>query len=306
MEVNVLTDHRNLLTFTTTKQLNGRQVRWMKTLVEQPFIVRYKPGKENGKADTLTRRSGDWPDEVDERKTQYHKTLLHQGKFLLKEYAKMIEEQQQEEGTEINRTTMENDLIQRIQDKSQKDERVQTIKKALEENTKELNGEALVLCEWKKGIMRYEDKRWIPENKTLQTEIIWNNHNNIEVGHGGSPKTLDLIHRTYYWPEMRQQVKQYVKNYNTCQRIKTNNHAPYRLLKPLEVPSRPWKSITMDFIKQLPESGGNNAIWVVINRLTKMADFIPCRRDMTARQFNRLFTENVFRLYGMPKDITTN
>ena len=51
-EVNILTYHRNLLTFTTTKQLNGRQVRWMETLVEQPFIIRYQPGKENGKADT--------------------------------------------------------------------------------------------------------------------------------------------------------------------------------------------------------------------------------------------------------------
>ena len=61
-EVNILTYHRNLLTFTTTKQLNGRQVRWMEMLVEQPFIIRYRPGKGNGKADTLTKRSGDWPD----------------------------------------------------------------------------------------------------------------------------------------------------------------------------------------------------------------------------------------------------
>ena len=91
-EVNVLTDHRNLLTFTTTKQLNRRQVRWMETLVEQPFIIRYQPGKENGKAGTLTRRSGDWLDEEDERKTQYYKTLLDQSKFLPEEYARMIEE----------------------------------------------------------------------------------------------------------------------------------------------------------------------------------------------------------------------
>ena len=303
MEVNILTDHRNLLTFTTTKQLNGRQVRWMETLVEQPFIIRYQPGKEKGKADTLTRRSDDWPDEEDEKKTQYHRTLLDQSKFLSEEYTRMIEEQQEEEKTEINRITMERNLIQRIQDKSQNDERIQKIKKALKEEAKELKEEALGLCKWTEGTMKYEDKLWIPEDETLQTEIIRNNHDNIEEGHGGSAKTLNLISRTYYWPEMRQQVKQYVKNCDNCQRIKSNNHAPYGLLKPLEATSRPWKSIAMDFITQLPESGGNDTIWVVIDRLTKMAHFIPCRTDMTAGQCIRLFTENVFRLHGMPKDI---
>ena len=120
----------------------------------------------------------------------------------------MIEEQQEEEKTEINRITTERNLIQRIQDKSQNEERIQKIKKALEEEAKELNGEALGLCKWTEGTMRYVDKIWIPEDKTLQTEIIRNNHDNIEAGHGGSAKTLDLISRTYYWPEMRQQVKQ--------------------------------------------------------------------------------------------------
>ena len=161
-EVNILRDHRNLLIFTTTKQLNGRQVRWMETLVEQPFIIRYQPGKENGKADTLTRRSGDWPDKGDEKKTQYHRTLLDQSKFLSEEYTRMIEEQQEEEKTEINRITTERNLIQRIQDESQNDERIQKIKKALEEDAKELNGEALGLCKWTEGTMKYEDKIWIP------------------------------------------------------------------------------------------------------------------------------------------------
>ena len=151
-EVNVPTDHRNLLTFTTTKQLNGRQVRWLETLVEQPFITRYQPGKENGKADTLTRRSGNWPDEEDKRKTQYHKTLLDQSKFLPEEYAKIIEEQQEEGSTEVNRTATERDLVQWIQDKSKKDERIQKIKKALKEEAKELNGEALGLCKWTEGM----------------------------------------------------------------------------------------------------------------------------------------------------------
>ena len=76
----------------------------------------------------------------------------------------MIEEQQEGENTEINRTTTEKDLIQRIQDKSEKDERIQKIKKALGEEKKELNGEALGLYEWRKGTMRYEGKIWIPED----------------------------------------------------------------------------------------------------------------------------------------------
>jgi len=62
----VLTDHKDLVTFMTTKQLNERQARWMQELSQYNFKIEYRPGKEGGKPGTLTRREGDLPTAGDE------------------------------------------------------------------------------------------------------------------------------------------------------------------------------------------------------------------------------------------------
>jgi len=77
-------------------------------------------------------------------------------------------------------------------------------------------------------------------------------------------------------------------------------------MKPNEAPDRPWKSISMDFITNLPLSEGADAILITIDRLTKMAHFIPCTKDMDARQFQETFIREIVRLHGLPRDIITD
>ena len=105
---------------------------------------------------------------------------------------------------------------------------------------------------------------------------------------------------------MRETIKRYIKNCETCQRIKVVRHAPYGLLQPNEVPDKPWKSIAMDFITDLPTSEGYDTILVVIDWLTKMSHFIPCRNDLKTDQFADLFLKNVVILHELPKDIITD
>jgi len=83
-------------------------------------------------------------------------------------------------------------------------------------------------------------------------------------------------------------------------------HAPYRLLQSNEAPERPWKSIAMDFITDLPKSEGYDTILVVIDRLTRMSHFIPWSKDLDARQFANLFMKEIVRLHGLPHDIITD
>jgi len=83
-------------------------------------------------------------------------------------------------------------------------------------------------------------------------------------------------------------------------------HAPYGLLQSNEAPDRPWKSICMDLITDLPKSGGHDTIMVVIDRLTKMSHFIPCSNDLDAQQFANLFMKEIVRLKGQPHDIITD
>ncbi len=105
---------------------------------------------------------------------------------------------------------------------------------------------------------------------------------------------------------MRKFVNQYVDHCDTCARIKPTRHKPYGLLKPLEIPKRPWQSISMDFVTGLPESNGHDAILVVVDRLTKMAHYIPCKETTDTRQFAQMFITHIFRLHGLPLDITSD
>ena len=91
---------------------------------------------------------------------------------------------------------------------------------------------------------------------------------------------MELVSRQYYWPGLRETIKRYVKNCNICQRSKAVRHAPYGMLQSNEVPDKPWKSIAMDFITDLPTLDGYDTILVVIDRLTKMSHFIPCKKNL--------------------------
>jgi len=77
-------------------------------------------------------------------------------------------------------------------------------------------------------------------------------------------------------------------------------------MKPNEAPDRRWKWISMDFITDLPKSEEDDGILIVIDRLTKIAHFLPCTKEMDARQFSELFKMEIFRLYEMPKNIITD
>ena len=114
-------------------------------------------------------------------------------------------------------------------------------------------------------------------------------HDNRLAGHGGTAKTTELVSQQYYMPRIQETIKQYVKNCDMCKRSKVVPHAPYGMLQSSEISDQPWKSIAMDFITDLPNSDRYDTILIFIDRLTKMRDFIFCRKDLDARQFATLF-----------------
>ena len=193
-----------------------------------------------------------------------------------------------------------------IRNAYRKDQQILNIKNALDKRTKEMKEVALGLCEWKDEHLWYEGKIWIPKDKGLRTTIISRCHDNPLAGHGGIAKTTELITRQYYWPNMLETIKRYIENCDKCQRSKAVRQAPYGLLLPNEVPDQPWRFIAMDFITDLPNSNGYDTILVVIDRLTKMSHFIPCRRDLVARQFATLILQHIVRPQGIPRDIITD
>ena len=90
---------------------------------------------------------------------------------------------------------------------------------------------------------------------------------------------MELISKNFYWPKMETDIRKYCNECVNCQRTKSPQHAKHRLLHPLEMACKLWMHISMDFITDLPESEGATMILVVVDRFTKMAHFIPIKKQ---------------------------
>ena len=117
---------------------------------------------------------------------------------------------------------------------------------------------------------------------------------------------MDLIRRKYTWPGIWTMVKDYVQSCTTCAQSKAPCHHPYGLLKQLPIPEKPWNSISMDFIEQLPLSSSFTAILVVVDRLSKQSIFIPTHNTITSPELAKLFLLHVFSKHGVPAHVTSN
>ena len=95
-------------------------------------------------------------------------------------------------------------------------------------------------------------------------------------------KTLHRVKQDFYWPGMKKDLKQYIKECEVCQRVKHENCRPTSLLQPLPIPSKPWLVVSMDFIEGLPKSQLKSVILEVVDRLTKYAYFIAFSYPYTA------------------------
>ena len=131
-------------------------------------------------------------------------------------------------------------------------------------------------------------------------------HDSPMGGHFGRSKTYALLKRLGHWKGMAKDVREYVKSCPVCAQTKPSRSAPAGLLQPLPIPDRPWGAISMDFISGLPRVKGLDAILVVVDRLTKMAHFIPCTTSETSESTARLILDNVVKLHGLPDDIVSD
>ena len=105
---------------------------------------------------------------------------------------------------------------------------------------------------------------------------------------------------------MHHTIARYIRNCETCTRMKPAQHAPYGLLKPLEVPITWWSSFSLDLITGLPPSNGHDALLVVVDRLSKMSHYIPTSTDVNSKGIARLYFDHIFRLHGIPDSVISD
>ena len=156
------------------------------------------------------------------------------------------------------------------------------------------------------GFLHLDGRIYVPKADVLRLRVLRYKHDHPLSGHFSQSCTLELVRRNYTWPGIRKYVKDYIKSCTTCTRAKTPCHQPYGLLKQLPIPERPWDSISMDFIEQLPSSLGFTAILVVVDRLSKQAIFVPTYDTITSPQLAQLFLLHIFSKHGVPSHVTSD
>jgi hypothetical protein len=163
---------------------------------------------------------------------------------------------------------------------------------------KKLNGE------WWKG-----QKKVITGGIEVRRRIIRNHHDLPAYGHPGIARTMDLVARYHWWPNLATEVQNYVKGCAECQRHKINTQARKVPLSPITPVQEalPFQTIALDFIFKLPVSNGYDAILTVTDHdCSKAAIFIPCNETINAEGVAELYLRYVFPRYGLPTKIISD
>jgi hypothetical protein len=156
------------------------------------------------------------------------------------------------------------------------------------------------------GIIFKRGQIEVPKDNALRYTIVKSRHNIKMVVHPGRAKTLGLVKRCFIWPSAKRFINQYVDGCDSCQRSKPLTLKPWGTLESLPIPAGPLTDISYDMITNLPTSKGCNSILTVINHLTKMAHFLPCKKSMDANQLADVMMRHVWKFQGTPKTIVSD
>ena len=161
------------------------------------------------------------------------------------------------------------------------------------------------------GVLRKSGKVWIPENTTLRETILLRNHDDPIGGHFGIEKTVEVLKRKYYWPQLTRDVKEYIHRCPACQLNKIRRHKPWGLLSPLPVPDTAWRHFSLDFVTDLPvskDARGNeyDSILVLIDRFSKYVRYFPVTKTITAQRLAELLLEQCFLPQGPPDTLLSD
>jgi len=287
----VWTDHKNLEYFMTAKKLNRRQARWSLFLARFDFLLHHRPGKSMGKSDALSRRADHGTGSGDNSDI----TLLTLAFFAARALA----------GMEL--FGEERDIMRDVRKGTKDGEKEEAVSKVAKELLAS-NGRLVRSAEWSltDGILYFRGKIYVPDHSDLRRQIVALCHDTRVAGHAGRWKTLELVSRNYWWPQMSRYVGKYVSTCDLCLRTKAQRRFPVGELHPLPVPSAPWETISVDFIVELPESSGHDAVMVVVDSDTKRAHFAPTLTTITASGTARLFLQHVWRHHGLPRKVVSD
>lgn len=268
----IITDHQSLRYLSTQPNLSSRQLRWSEYMQQFDFEMEYKKGKLNVVADALSRR-----EDV---------------------------EQLVEDSAELGQMTLApveiaEDLRSEVKEAYREDEQCATLLAGSHRQQSHFT--------IKDGFIFCGQQLYIPNSNRIKVRLLQEAHDNPLSGHMGVTKTAELLSRCYYWPKLFEEVKEYVTSCVSCQSIKANNQSLPGLAQSIPHPPRRWDQVSLDLIVLLPKTKkGHDAIFVVVDKYTKMIYCIPTKTTVSAPELARLFFDHIVRHHGIPISIISD
>jgi len=289
--VKIWTDHKNLEYFMTAKKLNCRQARWFLYLARFDFRLIHRPGRSMGKPDVLSRR----PDHCKGASNNEDVVLLRPELFAIRAL----------EGVQLE--GLERDILREIRQGNQKGDQEEPVAKAARE-LQQASGKTVHSMEWSEdgGVLWFRGKIYVPRNTDLRRRVVSLCHDMKVAGHPRHWKTLELVFRNYWWPQMSRYIGQYVSTCDLCIRTEPIRHAPVGELHPLRIPDSRWDTLSVDFVVELPFSSGHDAVMTVVDSVLKRAHFIPTHTMVTVEGAARLFLHQVWKLHSLLKCVISD
>ncbi|GJT14709.1 putative reverse transcriptase domain-containing protein [Tanacetum coccineum] len=157
------------------------------------------------------------------------------------------------------------------------------------------------------GAVYYLDRIWVPLKGGMRTLIMDEAHKSKYFVHPGADKMCYDLRDMYWWPRMKKDIAVYINKCLTCLKVKAEHQRPSGLLQQPEIFEWKWERIAMDFVTKLPRtSSGHDAIWVIVDRLTKSVYFLPMPEEYKMDRLARLYLNEIIARHSVPISIISD
>ncbi|WVZ70323.1 hypothetical protein U9M48_018998 [Paspalum notatum var. saurae] len=150
------------------------------------------------------------------------------------------------------------------------------------------------------GVLWFKNRLVVPKDMELWKKILDEAHTSV---HPSSNKMYQDLKQKI----LKQEIAKYVSECDVCRTVKADHLKPAGMLQPLDIPAWKWEDVHMDFIVGLPRTQkGYYSIWVIIDRFTKSAHFLPVKIVYRANTYAELYIAKIVSLHGVPRTITSD
>jgi hypothetical protein len=282
------TDHKSLKYMFTQPELNMRQRRWLELIKYYDLEIHYHPGKANVVVDALS------------RKTSCHCFIVKTSDTTLCQEMEKLNLGMIKHET-LTQLKLESVLLQRIIDAQRTDKGMKHIHEKIEVS------KANCFRKDGQGIVWFNDRIVVPKDAEVRQQILDEAHLSRYSIYPRSTKMYQDLKQHYWWTKMKIEIARYVARCGTCRRVKAVHMKTAGPLQSLPIPTWKWEDISMDFIVGLPRTTkGFDSIWVIIDRLTKIAHFLPVKTKYPVVMYAELYIARILSLHGIPKTIVSD